>query len=95
MMPRRRFRLPAVNVGSRQRGRVRAGNVIDVACDRVEILNGIRKAVSPGFRAGLAALANPYGDGHAAERIVRRLREVDLDRKLLVKRFHDGTLGQQ
>ena len=43
----------------------------------------------PGVVHGLAGLANPYGDGHAAPRIVRVLRELDLGRRLLRKRFTD------
>ncbi len=83
------FGLPVVNIGSRQRGRVRSGNVIDVGYDAAEITDAIERAISPAFKAALAALRNPYGDGHAAERIVRVLREVPLGDKLVVKRFHD------
>lgn len=82
------FALPAVNVGSRQEGRERAANVIDVACTRAAISAGLRRALDPAFRAGLKGLANPYGDGHAAERIAERLAEVPLDDRLLRKRFH-------
>jgi UDP-N-acetylglucosamine 2-epimerase (non-hydrolysing)/GDP/UDP-N,N'-diacetylbacillosamine 2-epimerase (hydrolysing) len=88
------FRLPVVNIGDRQAGRVRAANVLDVGYSRAEILAGIRRAVEPGFRAGLAGLVNPYGDGHAAGRIVERLKSVALDDRLLVKRFFDlGRTG--
>jgi UDP-N-acetylglucosamine 2-epimerase (non-hydrolysing)/GDP/UDP-N,N'-diacetylbacillosamine 2-epimerase (hydrolysing) len=83
------FRLPVVNVGSRQQGRARAANVIDTGDSRDEILDGIRRAVAPEFRAGLHGLENPYGDGHAAARIVSVLAEVPLDRRLIVKSFHD------
>lgn len=83
------LRLPVVNVGARQEGRLRASNVIDVGDDRTAILDGIRRAVSPGFRTGLRDLVNPYGDGRAGERIVERLREVELGPRLIVKRFHD------
>jgi UDP-N-acetylglucosamine 2-epimerase (non-hydrolysing)/GDP/UDP-N,N'-diacetylbacillosamine 2-epimerase (hydrolysing) len=88
------FQLPVVNIGNRQAGRVRAANVLDVGYNRAEIEAGIRRAVAPGFRAGLAALTNPYGDGHAAGRIVERLKAVALDDRLLVKRFFDlGRAG--
>jgi UDP-hydrolysing UDP-N-acetyl-D-glucosamine 2-epimerase len=83
------FELPVVNVGIRQHGRTRAANVIDVGDDRNAILAGIRRAVSPPFRRSLAGLRNPYGDGHAAERIVEHLATVDLGPQLLVKRFVD------
>lgn len=81
------FELPVVNVGARQEGRLRGQNVIDVGNSRGEIAAGIRKAVSPEFRAGLAGLRNPYGDGRAAERIVVRLSQVDLGQELIQKRF--------
>jgi UDP-hydrolysing UDP-N-acetyl-D-glucosamine 2-epimerase len=86
------FELPVVNIGDRQAGRLRATNVIDVADDREAVLAGIRRALAPDFRASLAGLRNPYGDGHAAERIVERLSLVPLDRSLLRKRFHDLPL---
>jgi UDP-hydrolysing UDP-N-acetyl-D-glucosamine 2-epimerase len=81
------FGLPVVNVGSRQGGRLRGPNVIDVGYGRDEILRGIEAALHPGFRAGLRGLPNPYGDGHSAPRIVRILREVPLDARLIQKRF--------
>lgn len=83
------FELPVVNVGRRQQGRLRPANVVDVGDRRAEILSGIEKAVSPAFRESLRGLENPYGDGRAAERIVARLKEVELGRRLIVKRFHD------
>jgi UDP-N-acetylglucosamine 2-epimerase (non-hydrolysing) len=86
------FGLPVVNVGDRQRGRLRAANVIDVAADRAAIVGAILRALDPPFRRGLAGLVNPYGDGHAAPRIARVLREVELGPRLTRKRFVDvGT----
>jgi len=82
------FRLPVVNIGNRQRGRLRAANVIDVGYSRSEIVAGIGQALAPDFRARLDDLVNPYGDGHAAERIVETLRAVELNDKLLLKYFH-------
>lgn len=83
------FKLPVVNIGNRQRGRVRAKNVIDVGYGQEEIQSGIRRALQPEFRASLADLVNPYGDGHASEKIVERLRAVKIDDALLVKRFYE------
>ncbi|CCQ72688.1 UDP-N-acetylglucosamine 2-epimerase [Magnetospira sp. QH-2] len=83
------FGLPVVNVGDRQKGRTRAANVIDVPYHTGRIADAILKAVSPGFRDGLADLGNPYGDGHAADRIVTRLRDEPLGASLLIKEFID------
>ncbi|HMQ31535.1 MAG TPA: UDP-N-acetylglucosamine 2-epimerase [Chloroflexaceae bacterium] len=83
------FELPVVNVGSRQHGRARGANVIDVPYRRHEILAGLRRALAPDFRLSLRGMANPYGDGRAAERIAGVLRTVPLDQRLLMKSFYD------
>ena len=83
------FKLPVVNIGNRQRGRLRAANVIDCAPESGAIGAAIRRATSPEFRAGLWNLVNPYGDGHAAERIVGVLRKIPLDAALVEKSFYD------
>ena len=86
------FRLPVVNIGDRQRGRVRAKNVIDVSCSRAAILRGIKRAVSPRFRASLSGMRNPYDrfhDGRASDRIKDVLKAVSLSGDFLKKTFHD------
>jgi UDP-N-acetylglucosamine 2-epimerase (non-hydrolysing)/GDP/UDP-N,N'-diacetylbacillosamine 2-epimerase (hydrolysing) len=81
------FKLPVVNVGNRQKGRLQAGNVINVSDRTGAILKGIRRALSPGFKKGLAAISNPFGDGRASARIVRKLKTVKLGQ--LNKGFYD------
>ena len=80
------FAVPVVNVGFRQKGRERARNVIDVPARTEAIVAGIHQAMSQEFRQSLASMTNPYGEGHAAETIVRVLTTVDLNEQLLVKR---------
>jgi GDP/UDP-N,N'-diacetylbacillosamine 2-epimerase (hydrolysing) len=87
------FHLPVVNIGSRQGGRVRARNVIDVENSRDAIARGIAKAVSPEFHESVSDIQNPYGDGHAAERIVSVLKSVKLGQELLLKKFVDCPLA--
>ena len=65
------FALPVVNIGNRQRGRLRAANVIDCETETRAIGEAIARATAPAFRAKLNGMTNPYGDGHAAERIDR------------------------
>jgi UDP-N-acetylglucosamine 2-epimerase (non-hydrolysing)/GDP/UDP-N,N'-diacetylbacillosamine 2-epimerase (hydrolysing) len=88
------FGLPVVNIGSRQSGRVRADNVIDVNYDRYAIAGGIRRALEPPFRDRLREMLNPYGRGVAAQDIVHVLRTVPLDARLLHKRFFDAAGGE-
>lgn len=80
------FGLPTVNIGIRQQGRERAGNVIDTPADSAAILAAIRAATHPDFRASLHGMTNPYGDGVASERIAEVLASVPLGQKLLLKR---------
>jgi UDP-hydrolysing UDP-N-acetyl-D-glucosamine 2-epimerase len=86
------FRLPVVNIGDRQRGRVRAANILDVPATETAIVRGIRRALSPRFRVSLRGMRNPYDrfrDGRVGERIRNVLRDVPLDDALLKKGFHD------
>jgi UDP-N-acetylglucosamine 2-epimerase (non-hydrolysing)/GDP/UDP-N,N'-diacetylbacillosamine 2-epimerase (hydrolysing) len=78
------FALPTVNVGMRQQGRERARNVIDTPAETTAIQAAIRQALTPEFRNSLRGMANPYGNGTAAETIVRVLTTVSLD-GLLIK----------
>ena len=83
------FGLPVVNVGERQRGRLRPANVIDVPSETEAILHGIERALAPDFRGTIAGLPNPYDRGKASEIILRVLKGVDLGQGLLQKRLVD------
>ena len=80
------FALPVVNVGSRQDGRLRGDNVLDVPPDRDAILRALETALAPDFRERLRDRPNPYGDGAAAPRIVRVLRDTPLGDVLVRKK---------
>ncbi len=82
------FKLPAVNIGTRQDGRIRNKNVIDVGYGVKDIQRGIQKVLSKEFRSSLQRIRNVYGDGRASERIVSTLARIDL-KKLTPKRFVD------
>jgi UDP-hydrolysing UDP-N-acetyl-D-glucosamine 2-epimerase len=79
------FALPTVNVGMRQQGRERATNVLDAEPIAESIVQQVEKATSPMFRASLAGMTNPYGNGHAAERIVEVLTTLPSRERLLLK----------
>ncbi len=85
------FALPVVNIGSRQAGRDRPRNVIDCGYDRAAITEALEQALSRLFREGLQGMSNPFGDGHAAERIAEVLRTTPLGKKLLMKKFDDAA----
>ncbi|MEW6693639.1 MAG: UDP-N-acetylglucosamine 2-epimerase [Pseudomonadota bacterium] len=77
-----------VNIGDRQRGRLRAASVIDCAPQRRYIEAALRRVLDPVFRATLAAVHNPYGSGDVAARVLAVLRTVDPP-GLLRKPFFD------
>ena len=80
------FKVPAVNIGSRQTGRLRAGNVLDVAFDNIAIVEALRTALfDASFRKCVEACRNPYGDGRAAERTVEILKRLRLGKDLTSK----------
>ncbi len=86
------FKLPVVNVGDRQKGRIKAKNVIDVGYSAAEIKGGIEKACSPEFRKRIRNMKNPYdkyGDGKVSYRIKEELKRISLSEGLLKKKFND------
>jgi len=87
------FKLPVVNIGTRQDGRLRPRNVIDCGYSSQEILAAIRRAISAEFRSSLADLTNPYGCGNASVQIAHRLKIVPLEDKLIRKRFANWNLA--
>jgi UDP-hydrolysing UDP-N-acetyl-D-glucosamine 2-epimerase len=79
--------IPSVNIGDRQKGRLRSPTVIDSGEDTAAIREALARALDPGFRAH--ATGEPaYGRGGAAAKIVAALKAVPLS-QLSVKHFHD------
>lgn len=84
------FALPVVNVGLRQYGRERAPNILDAEPHVESILEKVAIAQSTAFRESLRDMTNPYGDGHAAERIVHVLTSVPIEGLLRKRAFPEG-----
>ena len=86
------FGLPVVNIGDRQKGRIRAENVIDVGYSTKEIISGIEAACAAEFKKRVSHVKNPYdayGDGRVSYRIKEKLKAIKLSPSLLKKTFHD------
>lgn len=73
------FKLPVINVGTRQFGRERAQNVIDVDYDSKEILNALEYIETDEYHNILKECSNPYGDGKACKRICEILNDIEID----------------
>jgi len=80
------FKLPVVNIGTRQEGRERANNIIDADYDKEEIKKAIKKALSPEFKEKVKKCKNPYGDGKTGERVANILDKIKIDNRLLQKK---------
>ena len=82
------YHLPAINIGTRQQGRLRAKNVIDVNHDEDEITRAITKALNDkDFLEVVKNISNPYGDGKSAQRIVDILETITINSKMVQKRI--------
>jgi UDP-N-acetylglucosamine 2-epimerase (non-hydrolysing)/GDP/UDP-N,N'-diacetylbacillosamine 2-epimerase (hydrolysing) len=79
------FKKPTVNIGDRQKGRIEAASVITVPAEAARIFDAIQHALV----LDCSGVENPYGDGHATERIIKALTAVRDPTKLLKKRFFD------
>lgn len=77
------FGIATVNIGDRQKGRLQASSVINCSANRNEIVGAVHRAVSEDFSGTI----NPYGDGHATDRIVKVLQAVTTPHSLLQKHF--------
>lgn len=84
------FKIGTINIGDRQRGRIKADSVIDCEPMKESILSAIRKLYSKEFQTKIKDVKNPYGEGGAAEKIRKVIKEVDLT-DILKKRFYDLT----
>lgn len=80
------FGCPTVNIGSRQQGRLRADNVIDVGYEVAGITAAVRRCLfDDDFRSRCRAAENPYGLGDAGKKIAEVLAKVELGQKILQK----------
>ncbi|KNZ70108.1 UDP-N-acetyl-D-glucosamine 2-epimerase [Thermincola ferriacetica] len=83
------FGKPTVNIGDRQRGRVKAESVIDCEPQAEKIIEAMEKAFSPEFATFSRKVRNPYGEGNSAARIVKILKDSLESVNGLKKKFYD------
>ena len=82
------FHLPAVNIGTRQGKRERAGNTIEADYRRAEIAKAIRKALyDKRFQNQMKKCKSPYGSGRAGERIAAALSTIQINTRLIQKQL--------
>ena len=82
------FKIGTINIGDRQKGRIKADSVIDCEPTKVSILSAIKKLYSKEFKSLLKEVKNPLGEGGATQKIKEVLKEKDLT-DILKKEFYD------
>ena len=86
------FNLPVVNIGSRQDGRIKAGNIINSTYEKADIKSSIEKAKSADFKNKIKDVENPYDkmkNGKASHMIKEKLMSIMLDKSMMKKKFHN------
>lgn len=82
------FGVPTVNIGDRQRKRIRAASIIDCSGDAESICRAVKKALNPKFMETASQGDYPFGEPGAAKRILHVLKRTDLNH-ILFKSFYD------
>ena len=72
------YKIPVINIGTRQEGRTKPVNVINVDYSRKEIYNSIKRVLKPTFKKKLRFLKNPYGNGKSSKKIIEIINKLDL-----------------
>lgn len=84
------FRIPTINIGDRQKGRIQAKSVINCMPDKKSIVEAIEKALSDDFKRAVNEMQNPYGDGNSSDIIVNVTRDYLMNDKFKTQKdFYD------
>ncbi len=83
------FKIPTINIGDRQRGRLKADSVIDCEPNAESICSAMKKAQSDEFKAVCLDAVNPYGDGKTSAKVVSAVKKMLNSDVNLKKKFYD------
>jgi GDP/UDP-N,N'-diacetylbacillosamine 2-epimerase (hydrolysing) len=82
------FKIGTINIGDRQKGRLEANTVINCEPNAIEISRALSQLYSDEFQASLTQASNPYGEGDASLKVLRILKNIDIN-GVLKKSFYD------
>lgn len=82
------FKIPTVNIGSRQSGRVKSASIIDCKAEYTSIFNSIKKALSSDFKKDIKKMKNLYEKKDTSNSIYKILKNVAL-KEIIQKKFQD------
>jgi UDP-hydrolysing UDP-N-acetyl-D-glucosamine 2-epimerase len=81
------FKIPTINIGDRQKGRIRHSSIIDTDYTIDSIQKGIKKALTINFFSSLHEMKYTFGNGNTAKKMVKILESIPMDKKLLQKQL--------
>lgn len=82
------FKVPTINIGDRQKGRIQAESIINCPPEKIEIMRALGRALSPDFMSLVCRVENLYEKENTAENIKEIIKSFDL-RNVLKKEFYD------
>jgi GDP/UDP-N,N'-diacetylbacillosamine 2-epimerase (hydrolysing) len=85
------FKIGTINIGDRQKGRIKAKSVIDCLPNSKSIKKAFIKLYSKKFQEQLKRVKNPYGDKSASKQIIKVIKKINLN-NILKKKFYDLTV---
>ena len=88
------FKVPTVNIGDRQKGRIQANSVINCFQTKDAIFKSIQCAISYEFKQSIQDVINPYDKEDTAQNIKNIIKKLDLG-DILKKKFHDLIVGDK
>ena len=82
------FKVATINIGDRQKGRIKTDSIIDCEPNKISIKAAFEKLYSKEFEELLRDTKSPYGDGYTSDKIIQVLKNIDLE-NILKKSFYD------
>lgn len=71
------FKIPVINIGTRQNGRMQPRNIINTTHNEIQIYKAIRKGLSTKFNKSIKNIKNPYGKGNSSYQIIKIMKKID------------------
>jgi UDP-N-acetylglucosamine 2-epimerase len=81
------LKIPSINIGTRQTGRLHTSSVIDVSYNKRDIKNALKKILyDKNFQKNLRKTKSLYGNGTASKKLIKILESIDLQKVPIQKR---------
>ncbi len=85
------FKIPTINIGDRQKGRIQANSIINCNPNKNDIFKAISKGLSKNFQKKLKSVKNPYDHGLASDKILKQLEKLKFPKNIKKSFFDFGT----